>query len=136
MLSTPTEKNEDRLVCIVEIDICISFTRTRVAQCVKYLDYLITHTNQSTIRRGFAPGFVKYEKGALDSEPQVIKLTSCLPMVGGSLRVLGLLPPLQTGRHDIAKTLLKVALNTLNQIKSISFTRIHMRNANTYMHCK
>jgi hypothetical protein len=32
-------------------------------------------------------------KGALDSQPQVIKFTSCLPMVGGSLRVLQLLPP-------------------------------------------
>jgi hypothetical protein len=27
--------------------------------------------------------------------PQVIKFTSCLPMVGGSLRVLRLLPPLK-----------------------------------------
>ena len=37
-------------------------------------------------------GFVNYKKGALDSQPQVIKFTSCLPMVGGSLR---LLPPLK-----------------------------------------
>jgi hypothetical protein len=29
------------------------------------------------------------KKGALDSQPQVIKLISCLPMVGGSLWVLG-----------------------------------------------
>jgi hypothetical protein len=36
-----------------------------------------------------------YKKGALDSQPQVEKLTSCLPMVGGSLRVLRLLPPLK-----------------------------------------
>jgi hypothetical protein len=36
-------------------------------------------------------------------------------MVGGSLRVLRLLPPLKTGRHDIAEILLKVALNTQNQ---------------------
>ena len=35
------------------------------------------------------------KKGALDSQPQVIKFTSCLPMVGGSLRVLRLLPPLK-----------------------------------------
>jgi hypothetical protein len=28
-------------------------------------------------------------------EAQVIKFTSCLPMVGGSLRVLQLLPPLK-----------------------------------------
>jgi hypothetical protein len=46
-------------------------------------------------RRGFAPGFVNYQKGALESQPQVIKITSCLPMVGGSLRVLRFLPPLK-----------------------------------------
>jgi hypothetical protein len=34
-------------------------------------------------------------KGALDSQSQVIKFTSCLPMVGGSLRVLRLPPPLK-----------------------------------------
>ena len=48
-----------------------------------------------TNTRGFAPDFVYYEKGALDSQPQVIKFTSYLPMVGGSLRVLRLLPPLK-----------------------------------------
>ena len=37
--------------------------------------------------------FVNYKKGALDS--QVIKFTSCLPMVNGSLWVLCLLPPLK-----------------------------------------
>ena len=36
-------------------------------------------------------------------------------MVGGSLRVLRLLPPLRL----VAMILLKVALNTINQIKSI-----------------
>ena len=41
-------------------------------------------------------GFVNLVfKGALDSQPHVIKFTSCLPMVGGSLRVLRLLPPLK-----------------------------------------
>jgi hypothetical protein len=39
-------------------------------------------------------------------------------MVGGSLQVLRLIPPLKTGCHDIAEKLLKVALNTINQIKS------------------
>ena len=57
----------------------------------------------------FAPGFVYYKKGALDSQPQVIKLTSCLPMVGGSLRASS---TTKTGRHDIDEILLKVALNT------------------------
>ena len=42
----------------------------------------------SPIRRGFAPGFVNYKRGVLDPHPQVIKFTSCLPMVGVSLRVL------------------------------------------------
>jgi hypothetical protein len=47
------------------------------------------------MRRGFTPSFVNNKKGALDSQSQVIKLTSCLPMVGGSLRVLRLLLPLK-----------------------------------------
>jgi hypothetical protein len=36
-------------------------------------------------------------------------------MVGGSLHVLRLLPPLKLVAHDIAEILLKVALNTKNQ---------------------
>jgi hypothetical protein len=49
----------------------------------------------SPIRPGFTPGFVNYKKGALDSQPQVIKFTSCLPIVGGSLQVLRLFQPLK-----------------------------------------
>jgi phosphohistidine swiveling domain-containing protein len=41
------------------------------------------------------PGVRITRKGALRSQPQVIKFTSYLPMVGGSLRVLRLLPPLK-----------------------------------------
>ena len=57
-------------------------------------------------------------KGALDSQPQVIKFTSCLPMVGCSLRVLRLLPPLKL----VAEILLKVAIKhqKSNQINSCS----------------
>ena len=55
----------------------------------------ITYASLSPIRRGFAHGFVNYKKGVLDSQPQVIKFTSSLPMVGGSLRVLRLLPLLK-----------------------------------------
>jgi hypothetical protein len=73
----------------------IIIKRARVAQWVRSLDYLTTHTSLSPIRHGFAPGFVSYKKGALDSQPQVIKFTSCLPMVGGSQRVLRLLPSLK-----------------------------------------
>jgi hypothetical protein len=54
------------------------------------------------------------KKDALDSQPQVILLTSCLPMVGGSPAS----STTKTGRHDIAEILLKVALSTKNQIKS------------------
>ena len=59
------------------------------------LQTILEHLRSPWLRRGFAPGFVYNNKGALDSQPQVIKFTSCLPMVGGSLRVLRLLPPLK-----------------------------------------
>ena len=55
----------------------------------------------------------KLQKGALDPQPQVIKFTSCLPMVGDSLLVLRLLSPLNWS-PDIVEILLKVALNTIN----------------------
>ena len=51
------------------------------------MDYLATHTSLLPIWRWCEPGFVNYKKGVLDSQPQVIKFTSFLPMVGGSLRV-------------------------------------------------
>jgi hypothetical protein len=35
------------------------------------------------------------KKGALDSQPQVIKFIRCLPMVSGSVRVHQLFPPLK-----------------------------------------
>ena len=44
---------------------------------------------------GSRPTLEITKKGALDSQSQVIKFTRCLPMVGGSLRVLRLLPPLK-----------------------------------------
>ena len=43
------------------------------------LDYLTTHTSLSPIRRGFAPDFVNYKKGTLDSQPQMIKLPVACP---------------------------------------------------------
>jgi len=67
---------------------------TRVAQWVRSLD-LTAHKSLSPIRRGFVPSFINYKKGALDSQPQVIKFTSCLPSVSGSLRVRRLPPSLK-----------------------------------------
>jgi hypothetical protein len=64
------------------------------------------------------PGFVNYKKGALDSQPQVIKFTSCLLAHG---RWFSPGTPAssttKTGHHDIAEILLKVALSTI-KIKS------------------
>jgi hypothetical protein len=84
------------------------------------LDYLTTHTSLSPIQRGFAPGFVNYKKG-------------CTQLTAASDQVYQLLAhgrwfspgtpassTTETGCHDIAEILLKVALNTINQIKSIN----------------
>ena len=89
----------------------------RVAQWVRTLD-LTTHTSLSPIRRGFAPGFVNYKKG-------------CARLAAASDKVYQLLAhgrwfspgtpassTTKTGRHDITEILLKVALNTKNQINS------------------
>jgi hypothetical protein len=80
------------------------------------LDYLTTHTSLSPIWHGFAPGFVNYKKG-------------CTRLAATSDKVYQLLAHGQwfssasstnkTGRHDIAEILLKEALNTKIQIKSI-----------------
>jgi hypothetical protein len=77
------------------------------------LDYLTTHTSLSPIQRGFAPGFANYKKG-------------CTRLAATSDKVYQLLAHGQwfspassttkTGRHDIAEILLKVVLNTINQI--------------------
>ena len=53
-------------------------------------------------------------KGALYSQPQVIKITDCLPMVGGSLRVL---PASSSTKTWYAEILLKVELKHQTSIK-------------------
>jgi hypothetical protein len=59
-----------------------------------------------------------YKKGC--TRLAVIKFTSYLPMVGGSLRTPGTpsFSTTKTGRQDIAEILLKLVLNTKNQINS------------------
>ena len=47
----------------------------------------------------------------------VIKFVSDLRQLGGVHRVLWFPPPNKTDHHDIAEIFLKVALNTINQIK-------------------
>ena len=78
----------------------------RVAQWVRSMG-LTAHTSLSPIRRGFVASFVNYKKGAFDSQLRVIKFTSCLSRVGGSLTVLRLSPPLKLVawyRWNIAKS--------------------------------
>ena len=85
------------------------------------MDYLRAHISLSPIRRVFAPGFVNYKNG-------------CTRLAAASDKVYQLFAhgrwfhgfspassTTKTGRHDIAEILLKVALNTINQIKSNPF---------------
>jgi hypothetical protein len=69
-----------------------SFTQTEVT----------THTNNTST----CTTFVSYKKGAIDSQPQLIKFTSCLPMVwffpGTSASSIT-----KTGRHHIAEITIK-----------------------------
>jgi hypothetical protein len=82
------------------------------------LDYLTTHTSLSPIRRGFVPGFVSYKKGCSRLAAASDKVYQLL--AHGRWFSPGTLASStnKTGRHDIAEILLKVALNTINQIKS------------------
>jgi hypothetical protein len=80
------------------------------------LDYLTTHTSLSPIRRGF----VNYKKGALDSQPQEIKVAHGRWFSPGTPAS----SITKTGRHEIAEIFLKVALNTKNQIKSIILVQV------------
>ena len=97
------------------VSVRVMMLRVRLAQWVRYLDYLTNHTNLSPIRRGFAPGFNK----------------ECTRLAAASNNAYQLLahgrwfspgtPASSTtkiGRHDIAEILLIVASSTINQIKS------------------
>ena len=68
---------------------------------------------------------------ALDSQPQVIKFTSCLPIVGGSLGTPAS-STTKTNRHDRAEILFHVALKhqKSNQIKSIEMGSLSQRQVN------
>jgi hypothetical protein len=72
-----------------------SQTNTRVDTLSKDPGGSMIHTSLSPIQLELAPALLITKKGALDSQPQVIKLTSCLTMVDDSLRVLRLLPLLK-----------------------------------------
>ena len=82
------------------------------------MDYLTTHTSPSPIRHEFALGFVRYKKGctrlasANDKVYQVLVYGRWVSPGTPASSIT------KTGPHDIAEILLKVALNTKNQIKN------------------
>jgi hypothetical protein len=80
------------------------------------LDYLTTHTSLSPIRREFAPGFVNYKKGCTRLAAASDKVYQLLVSGRWFSPVTPASSTTKAGRHDIAEILLKVALNTKNQI--------------------
>jgi len=80
------------------------------------MDYLTTHTSLSPIQRGFAPGFVNYKKGCTRPEAASDKVYQLLAHGRWFSPGTPASSITKTGCHDIAEILLKVALNTTNQI--------------------
>ena len=74
---------------------------------------LAAHTSLSPIRHGFAPSFAAYQKGC--TRLAAASDTVCQLRAHGRWFSLAS-STTKTGRHDIAEILLKVALNTINQI--------------------
>ena len=78
-----------------------------------------SHTSLSPTGRGFAPSFVNYKKGALDSQPQSDKVYQLLAQGRWFSPASS---TTKTGRHEIAEILLKVALKhqKSNQIQVLN----------------
>jgi len=108
------------LSCMLFYIVCKldTFSRAWVAQWVRYLDYVATHTSLSPIWHGFVPGFVNCKKG-------------CTRLAAASDKVYQLLAydrwfslgttassTTKTGRYDIAEILLKVVLKPQKSIKN------------------
>jgi hypothetical protein len=78
--------------------------------------YIPTTTSLSTIRRGFAPGFVHYKKGCTRLAAARDKVYQLLAHGRWFSPGIPASSTTKTGRHDIADILLKVALNTIQSI--------------------
>jgi hypothetical protein len=76
--------------CLIEPPILIGINCVLYEVCVYAGDACITVDLHESDKRN-----VLLKKAALDSQRQMLKLTNCLPMVGGSLRVLQLLAHLR-----------------------------------------
>jgi hypothetical protein len=84
------------------------------------LEYLKPHTSLSPIRREFAPDFVNYKKGRTRFAAASDKVYQLLAHGQWFSPGTPTSSTTKTDRHDKAEILLKVALNTINQIKSSS----------------
>ena len=82
------------------------------------MDYLTTRTSLSPIRCGFAPGFVNYKKRGTRLAAASDKVYQLLAHGRWFSPGTPASAITKAGRHDIAEILLKVALGTINQIKS------------------
>jgi hypothetical protein len=71
------------------------------------------------IQRGFVPGFVNYKKKSTRLAATTDKVYQMLAHGRWFFPGTPASSTIKTGRHDIAEILLKVALSTINQIKSI-----------------
>jgi len=96
--------------------------RARVAQWVRQLDYLITHTSLSPKRLGFASGFVNYKKGCTRPAAASDKVYQLLAHGRWFSPGTSASSTTKNGRHDTAEILLKVALNTISSVQ-FSFLR-------------
>jgi len=70
------------------------------------------------MRRGFTPSFVNYKKGCIRLAAASDKVYQLLAHVWWLSPGTPASSTTKNGRHNIAKILLKVVLNTINQIKS------------------
>jgi serine/threonine protein kinase len=106
------------LVSVFSVDNVIVDFQLRLAQWVRSLD-LTTHTSLSPIRRGFAPGFVNYKKGCTRLAAACDKVYQLLAHGRWFSPGIPASSTTNTGCHDIAEILLKVALKhqKSNQIK-------------------
>ena len=96
---------------------------------------LTAHASISPIQRGFAPSFVSYKKGTLDSQPQSDKVYQLLAQSRWFSPGSPASSSTKTGRHDIAEILLKVALKhqAINQyiytrLTHVSIYRLALRH--------
>jgi len=78
------------------------------------------------MRRGFAPGFVNYKKGCTRLAVASDKVYQLLAHGRWFSPGIPASSTTQTGRHDIAEILLKVALNTKNHHLYIKFLLVNL----------